>query len=84
MVETNEQLELRAFAKLLADLQSKGKISGEQFREYREQWTRQQPNDRDLLVWRLKKLLTEEPKPNPNTQRNQSDEVPKRPARQRL
>jgi hypothetical protein len=81
MVETNDQLELRTFVKLLADLQSKGKISGEQFREFREQWMHQQPNDRDLLAIRLKAFLTEEPKTKPNTQ---SGELPKRPARQRL
>jgi hypothetical protein len=83
MMETNEQLELRAFVKLLADLQSKGKISGQQFREYREQWTSQQPNDRELLAIRLKTLLIE-PKPKPNMSNAQSDELPKRPARQRL
>ena len=82
-VVTNEQLELRAFVKLLSELQTKGKITGQQFREYREQWTQQQPNDRDVLVWRLKQLLTTEPK-NPNASRTQSDEPPKRPTRQRL
>jgi hypothetical protein len=81
LVETNEQLELRAFVKLLAELQSKGKISGEQFREFRGEWMRQQPNDRDLLAIRLKARLAEEPKPKPNPQ---TDELPKRPARQRL
>ena len=45
--ETNEQLELQAFVKLLAELQKKGKIMGEQFRENRELWMQQQPNDRD-------------------------------------
>jgi hypothetical protein len=81
-VVTNEQLELRAFVKLLSELQSKGKITGEQFRENRELWMRQQPNDRDLLIWQLKKLLAEEPKAN--LQRNQSDEAPKRIFRQKL
>ena len=82
-VVTNEQLELRAFVKLLGELQSKGKITGLQFRENRELWMHQQPNDRDVTVWRLKQLLKAETK-NPNAPRNQSDEPPKRPARQRL
>jgi hypothetical protein len=76
---TNEQLELRAFIKLLGELQTKRKITGQQFREYREQWMQQLPNDRDILVWRLKKLNTET-----NPQRVQSDEPPKRMARQKL
>ena len=79
---TNEQLELRAFIKLLADLQSKGKITGQQFRENRELWIHQQPNDRDVLIWRLKQLLNAEAKPSaPN---NQSDQTQKRPIRQKL
>jgi hypothetical protein len=82
-VVTNEQLELRAFVKLLGELQTKGKITGQQFRENRELWTHQQPNDRDVLVWRLKQLLNTETK-NPNTPRTQSDEPPKRPTRQKL
>ena len=61
---TKEQLELRAFVKLLGELQSKGKITGQQFRENRELWLHQQPNDRDVLVWQLKKLLTTETKPD--------------------
>jgi hypothetical protein len=83
-VVTNEQLELRAFVKLLGDLQSKGKISGQQFRENRELWMRQQPNDRDVLVWQLKQMLNTETKTNRNSSRNQSDEPPKRPTRQKL
>jgi hypothetical protein len=79
-VVTNEQLELRAFVKLLGELQAKGKITGEQFRENRELWMHQQPNDRDVQVWRLKKLLTEEPKPSPKA----PDEIPKKPTRQKL
>jgi hypothetical protein len=82
-VVTNEQLELRAFVKLLGELQTKVKITGQQFRENRELWTHQQPNDRDVLVWRLKQLLNTETK-NPNAPRTQSDEPPKRPARQKL
>jgi hypothetical protein len=81
-VVTNEQLELRAFVKLLGELQSKGKITGEQFRENRELWIHQQPNDRDVTVWRLKQLLAEEPK-KPDS-RGQTDEPPKRPTRQKL
>jgi hypothetical protein len=77
-VVTNEQLELRAFVKLLSELQSKGKIAGQQFREYREQWTKQQPNDRDVLVWRLKQLLTVEAKPNPDQPKSQPYQKPRR------
>jgi hypothetical protein len=67
---------------LLAELQSKGKITGQQFREYRELWIHQQPNDRDVTVWQLKQHLTAETKPAPS--KNQFDELPKRPARQKL
>ena len=81
-VVTNEQLELRAFVSLLSELQTKGKITGQQFRENRELWTHQQPNDRDVTVWRLKQLLSTETKTNPP--RTQSDEPPKRPTRQKL
>jgi hypothetical protein len=80
-VITDEQLDLQSFVKLLGELQSKGKITGQQFREYRELWMHQQPNDRDILVWRLKELLKTEPKPPPP--KNQ-DEMQKRPTRQRL
>jgi len=61
---TKEQLELSEFVKLLGALQSKGKITGQQFRENRELWINQQPNDRDVLVWHLKQLLNSETKPN--------------------
>jgi hypothetical protein len=81
-VVTNEQLELGAFVKLLGELQSKGKITGEQFREYRQLWTGQQPNDRDVTIWHLKQLLNAEAKPAPP--KNQSDEVQKRPTRQKM
>ncbi len=77
-VVTNEQLELRAFVKLLSDLQTKGKITGQQFREYREQWTHQQPNDRDVLALRLKQLLTAETKPNPDQPKSQPFQKPRR------
>jgi hypothetical protein len=68
---TNEQLELRAFLKLLSELQTKGKITGQEFRENRELWLHQQPNDRDVLIWQLRKLLTSEIKPNPDTPKSQ-------------
>ena len=77
---TNEQLELGAFVKLLGELQSKGKITGEQFREYRKLWTGQQANDRDVTIWRLKELL----KPEIVQPKKESDEPPKRPTRQKM
>ena len=77
-VETNVQLELRGFVKLLGDLQSKGKITGQQFREYRELWMQQQPNDRDVLIWRLKQLLKTETKANPDTPKSQPLQKPRR------
>ncbi len=73
---TKEQLELREFVKLLGELQSKGKITGQQFRENRELWIRQQPNDRDVLVWQLKQLLNSETKPN--APRSQPFQKPRR------
>ncbi|MCW3999890.1 MAG: hypothetical protein NWE93_06600 [Candidatus Bathyarchaeota archaeon] len=81
-VETDEQIKLREFLRLLSELQSKGKITGKQFREYREQWISQQPNDRDVTVWHLKQLLNNEAKPA--LPRNQSNEIHKKPTRQRL
>jgi hypothetical protein len=77
-VVTNEQLELRVFVKLLSELQTKGKITGQQFREFREQWTHQQPNDRDVLVWRLKQLLTTETKPNTDQPKSQPYQKPRK------
>jgi hypothetical protein len=56
---SNEQLELQGFMRLLGDLQKQGKISGEQFRDYRALWA-QQPADREGLIQRLKKLLKPE------------------------
>jgi hypothetical protein len=73
---TKEQMELREFAKLLGELQSKGKITGQQFRENRELWIHQQPYDRDVLVWRLKQLLNTETKPN--APRSQPFQKPRR------
>ena len=76
--ETDKQIELRVFLGLLSELQSKGKITGQQFREYRELWINQQPNDRDVTVWQLKQLLNSETKPTwPN-------EKHKKPLRQKL
>jgi hypothetical protein len=60
---THEKEDLQGFLKLLAELQKQHKITGEQFRENREQWLSQQPNDRDVLVWQLKKLLNTDTKP---------------------
>jgi hypothetical protein len=73
---TKEQMDLRVFVKLLGELQSKGKITGQQFRENRELWLHQQPNDRDVLVWRLKQLLNTETKPN--APRSQPFQKPRR------
>ena len=39
----------------LKALRANQKIDGEQFREYRDQWAKQ-PNDREALTQRLKKL----------------------------
>lgn len=76
--ETNEQLELRAFIKILAELQSKGKITGQQFRENRELWLHQQPNDRAVLMWRLKQLLNTETKTNPTLLGKQPYQKPRK------
>jgi hypothetical protein len=77
-IVTKEQLELREFLKLLADLQTKGKINGQQFRENRELWMRQQPNDRDVLTWRLKQLLTAESKTNSDKPKSQPLQKPRK------
>ena len=79
--ETDEQIKLRAFLKFLSELQSKGKITGTQFREYRELWVNQQPNDRDVTVWHLKQLLNTETKPAKN---QDLAEMQKKPKRQKL
>jgi hypothetical protein len=52
---TDEQLDMQGFVKLLGELQKKGKINGEQFREYRSLWI-QHPSEREALTQRLKKL----------------------------
>jgi len=77
---TDEQLDMQGFIKLLCELQRQHKITGEQFRENRELWIKQKPNDRDVLVWRLKQLLNAENSPP----KNQSEEPFKRPTRQKL
>lgn len=64
-VVTNEQLDMQGFMRLLGELQKQGKITGEEFREKRQLWMQQQPNDRDVLIWRLKQLLNAETNPNP-------------------
>ncbi|MDR0373471.1 MAG: hypothetical protein LBI79_07955 [Nitrososphaerota archaeon] len=56
MVVTDEQLNLQEFMKLLGELQKRGKITGEQFRENRDLWVRQ-PSEREMLMQRLKKLI---------------------------
>jgi hypothetical protein len=81
-IETNEQIELRNFVRLLGELQTNRKITGEQFREYRELWVHQQPNDRDVTVWHLKQLLSAEAKPA--QPKDQFDQAQKKPTRQRL
>jgi len=80
-IETDEQIKLRAFLGLLSELQSKGKITGQQFREYRELWIKQQPNDREVTIWDLKQLLKVETKPA--MPKNQSTKTQK-PGRQKL
>jgi hypothetical protein len=59
MAVSNEQLELQGFMRLLGDLQKQGKISGEQFRDYRSLWNSQSV-EREGLVERLKRLLKPE------------------------
>ena len=80
-IDTDEQMKLRAFLGLLGELQSKGKITGEQFRESRELWRKQQPNDREVTVWHLKQLLNVET--NPELPKNQSTKT-QQPGRQKL
>jgi len=54
-VVTEEQLSMGEFARVLQELQAKRKISGEQFRDYRSQWSRY-PDDRETLIKQLRKL----------------------------
>ncbi|MDR0318476.1 MAG: hypothetical protein LBI09_00370 [Nitrososphaerota archaeon] len=57
---TDEQLDMQGFVKLLCELQKQHKITGEEFRENRTSWMQLKPNDRELLVIRLKQKLTNE------------------------
>ena len=82
ITDTNEHMQFRDFLRLLSELQSKGKITGKQFREYRELWINQQPNDRDVTIWNLKQLLNNET--NPASLKNQFDGTRKKPTRQKL
>jgi len=72
---TDEQLDMQGFVKLLAELQRQHKITGEEFRENRAAWAQLQPNDREVLVLRLKQRLNSEnttdnsPKSQPLTKR---------------
>jgi hypothetical protein len=59
---------MQGFVKLLGELQKQHKISGEEFRENRAAWQQLKPNDREVLVLRLKQRLNTE---------NKSDEAPK-------
>jgi hypothetical protein len=77
-VATDEQVNLQDFMRLLGELQKQHKINGEQFRENRELWLRKQANDREVLVWQLKKLLNTEIKTNPDTHRSQPLQKPRR------
>ena len=47
MAVSNEQLEQQGFMRLLGELQKKGKITGEQFRENRSLWIKQPANAKD-------------------------------------
>jgi len=72
---TDEQLDMQGFVKLLCELQKQHKITGEEFRENRTTWTQLKPNDREVLVIRLKQRLNSEntinntPKSQPITKR---------------
>jgi len=52
----NEQTHNREFAELLNELQRKGRISGEEYRDYGKSW-KEQPQTRESLVERLRMLL---------------------------
>ena len=72
---TDEQLDMQGFVKLLGELQRQHKITGEEFRENRTTWMQLKPNDREVLVIRLKQRLSSEttinntPKSQPITKR---------------
>ncbi len=57
---TDEQLDMQGFVKLLGELQRQHKITGEEFRENRAAWQQMKPNDREVLVIRLKQRLNSE------------------------
>jgi hypothetical protein len=67
---TDEQLDMQGFIKLLGELQKQQKITGEEFRENRAMWMQLQPNDREVLVIRLKQRLNKET-PTHNTPKSQ-------------
>jgi hypothetical protein len=67
---TDEQLDMQGFVKLLCELQKQHKITGEEFRENRTIWMQLKPNDRELLVIRLKQRLNKETTVN-NTPKSQ-------------
>jgi hypothetical protein len=71
---TDEQLDMQGFVKLLAELQKQHKITGEEFRENRAAWQQLKPNDREVLVLRLKQRLNSDTK---------TDEAPKSQALQK-
>ena len=57
---TDEQLDMQEFVKLLGELQKQQKITGDEFRENRTTWMQLKPNDREVLVIRLKQRLNSE------------------------
>ena len=67
---TDEQLDMQGFVKLLGELQKQHKITGEEFRENRTLWMQLKPNDRELLIIRLKQRLNKESAVN-NTPKSQ-------------
>jgi predicted Fe-S protein YdhL (DUF1289 family) len=66
---------MQGFVNLLCELQRQHKITGEEFRENRATWIKLKPNDREVLVIRLKQRLNKEtttdnkPKSQPITKR---------------
>ncbi|MDR0797173.1 MAG: hypothetical protein LBE70_00420 [Nitrososphaerota archaeon] len=68
---TDEQLDMQGFVKLLGELQKQQKITGEEFRENRAIWMQLKPNDRELLVIRLKQRLNNESTTNNSTPKSQ-------------
>jgi hypothetical protein len=68
---TDEQIDMQGFVKLLCELQRQRKITGEEFRENRTTWMQLKPNDREVLVIRLKQRLNSETTID-NTPKNQT------------